>query len=552
MPTDQEILTANLTADPHGNPSPTACQSVFVTSTYDILAEDIANCLKNRGLYRQDTSYCTIEPADTSTGFQFIPMTNVRLGTWLSFAGICTFLSPPRGKDEQPRPTNLTKTLADYVLASDILRLTTPIIKEVSPLRLPIITHKNGRATLHPAPIGYDPATKIYTIDSIPINWDKHTAKPLDWCRKVLCRVFQDFPLDGGDLHPIQSRSMGAIVTAMLGQFLHHSIPLFPLIIANANQPGTGKTFLVQTMLAPFYGAVAPGNYTEDDNEMRKTLNSALFNGAPFFFLDDLSIIAGRVLPRFVTAAYIKDRELGKNIMFEKPQRMQFFLTGNNLKTSTDIERRTLPIDLFYDGDAATRTNFTTLKEEHLTDPKWRTAMLEALWGLCCHWERQGSPSLTNIPALTSFKPYVATAASIAVAAGFTSPFNPRPVNLDTGDTKKAALIRLIILIADTILPPADTPHLPHTGLTESYTVAQIVDIAKANHLLDIIVGSTRDTNISLGYQIRNLNGRRFTDTRGRSFLVGDKRRAASTLYPFHILSEPTITTEQDTTTPFD
>lgn len=550
MPTDQEILAADLTGTPAEPLQP--CHKVFVTSTYDILAEDISHCLKGRGLYRQDNSYCTIEPADTSTGFQFIPMTPVRLGTWLPYAGICTFLAPPRGENDPPRPTNLTKTLADYVLASDILRTTTPVIKEVSPLRLPLLSYKNGRATFTPAPIGYDPGTQIYTLDSITISWDKHTAKPLDWCRLVLCKVFQDFPLDGGGLHPIQSRSMGAIVTAMLGQFLHHSLPLFPIVIANANQPGTGKTFLVQTMLAPFYGAVAPGNYTDDDNEMRKTLNSALFNGAPYFFLDDLSVIAGRVLPRFVTAAYIKDRELGKNVMFEKPQRMQFFLTGNNLKTSTDIERRTLPIDLFYDGDATTRTDFTTLKEEYLTNIEWRRSMLEALWGLCVHWENQGAPALTGVPALTSFKPYVATAASIAVAAGFTSPFAERPVNLDTGDTKKAALIRLVILIADTILPPADDPTRPHTGLSESFTVAQMVDIARTNHLLDIIVGSTRDQIISLGYQIRNLNGRRFTDSHGRSFMVGDKRRSASTLYPFHILSEPTITNQENISTPFD
>lgn len=550
MTTDQEILTADLSPASLATEARTEqpCHHINITSNYDILAEEIANCTATRGLYRYDRIYCTIEPAQNSTGFEFIPMTNTRICTWLPYTGTCRFFAPPRNQDDTPRPTNLTKTIADYILESDILRHTTPSIKEVSPLRLPLITYKNGRATLNPAPIGYDPTTQIYTIDSIPINWDKHTAHPLTWCQRVLCHVFSDFPLDGGDLHPLQSRSMGALVTAMLGQFLHHSIPLFPIVIANANQPGTGKTFLIQAILAPFYGAVAPGNYTEDDNEMRKTLNSALFNGAPFFFLDDLKTIAGRVLPRFVTAPYIKDRELGKNVMFEKPQRMQFFISGNNLKTSTDIERRTLPIDLFYPGDATTRTDFTTLKEEHFTNKEWRTSMLEALWGLCVHWEKQGSPTLGDVPALTSFKPYVRTAAAIAVTAGFTSPFEPRPVNLDTGDTKKAALIRLLTHLAETILPPADDPTRPHTGLCNEFTVSTMVNIAREQHLLDIIVGTSRDQNISLGYQVRDLNGRQFTDTLGRTFRLGDKRRAASTNYPIYILSEPT----QPTPTPFD
>lgn len=94
---------------------------------------------------------------------------------------------------------------------------------------------------------------------------------------RAICHVFADFPLDGGPCHTIQSRSLGAIVTAMLGQFLHHCIDLFPMVCVNANQPGTGKSFCVQAMLAPFYGEISAGNHLEDDNEFRKTLNAAIF-----------------------------------------------------------------------------------------------------------------------------------------------------------------------------------------------------------------------------------------------------------------------------------
>lgn len=522
---------------------------ININQPYDALAAAVAKCVPGKGLYHHDGLYCTIHAAENSTGFEFRPMSPERFSTWLAASGVCRFFSPARSEKMPEKITSLSPAQCKIIMESDAMRDAVPEVREVSPLRLPLVKYdKHGKIDLYPAPLGYDPSSKIYTLDSIPMVWDRHKVPPLERCVKIISHVFADFPLDGGDVPLTRCRSLGAVVTAMLGQFLHHSITLFPMVVANANQPGTGKTFCIQAMLAPFFGFVSPGNYIEDENEMRKALNAALFDGAPYYFLDDVRAITGRNLPRFITGGRIRDRELGTNRLFDKPQRMQFFITGNSLKMLPDLERRQLPIDLFFAGDATKRTGFKNLKEEHFRSEEWRKGILQCLWGLCVHWLNAGAPSLGEVPALTSFSEYVGLAAAIAVHAGFASPFGERLVELDTGDTMGKALIELVIFLADMIQPPADDPHRPHNQLAATYTVDDMVKIAEEHHILDIITNGAREPKIALGKLMRTLNGRQFEDSMGRQFLIGGKTRRASTEYPFFILSEPRRSLEQTAT----
>ena len=522
---------------------------ININQPYDALAAAVAKCVPGKGLYWHDGFYCTIHRAENSTGFEFRPMTPDRFSTWLPANGVCRFFSPARSEKVPEKITSLSPAQCKIIMEADVLRAAVPEVREVAPIRLPLVSYnKKGEIDIYPAPLGYDPSSKIYTLDGLPMSWDRHKVPPLERCVRILAHIFSEFPLDGGDLPLTRCRSLGAVITAMLGQFLHHSIPLFPMVVANANQPGTGKTFCIQAILAPFFGFVSPGNYIEDENEMRKTLNAALFDGSPYYFLDDVRAITGRNLPRFITGTRIRDRELGTNRLFDKPQRMQFFVTGNSLKMLPDLERRQLPIDLFFAGDATKRTGFKNLKEEHFRSEEWRRSILQCLWGLCVHWLNAGAPSLGDVPALTSFKPYVGLAAAIAVHAGFASPFGERLVELDAGDTMGKALIELVIYLADLILPPADDPNRSHCQLSATYTVENMVEIAKAHHILDIITNGARDPHIALGRAMRTLNGRQFTDSLGRSFLVGGKTRRASTEYPFFILSEPVRTMEETAT----
>ena len=290
------------------------------------------------------------------------------------------------------------------------------------------------------------------------------------------------------------------------------------------------------------HGPVDPTNYNTDESEMRKTLNTKLLDGAYYCYLDDIPSLTNNTINRYVTSNNcITDRILGTNTSFSLPNRMQFFITGNNLKTAADIVRRSLTLDLHYAGLIRERKiESPAVTPAHFRDPAWRTDLLQILWSLCCHWQQQGCPRLcTTYPS--DFEDY-ATAAHIAMAAGLADPWGPRQIALDTGDARGEALEDLIIAAADTIqekIWSTEKNTYVHTGATKTFTSDDMVEIARANGLLEIIIPPSVDKARSLGMALRPLKGDIRTDTSGRQFRVGDKHARTRNLTLITILSEP-------------
>lgn len=508
---------------------PAALPRINIKQPYSILAAATAAAIPAGALYiRQDGTYITIRetPATTTSigSFTVQPMTPKRFTTWIEQHAYYTQNSSP-----DSARTSLSESQAALILESDILRSAIPIVSHISPVRLPVLRPGTTleQPIFQPAPIGYDPATRIYTADTLPIPWSKlYTAESVT---RQLLHIFADFPLDGGDLDHRACRSMGAILCAMLGQFLHHTIDRFPLIILNANQPGTGKSFLARAILAPVHGDIDTINFNTDENELRKLLNTRLLDSSPYAFLDDIPSLISSTVNRYVTSTRITDRIMGRQESFTVENRMQFFITGNQLKTSKDVERRSLPIDLFCATDATTRTIGTRISEHGILTPTWRRDMLTALWSLVAGWMRAGCPKDPTTAARISSFEHFKTAAHITIWAGFMDPFGPRQVDLDTGDTMADSLTETIIYISTN-----------QQTTTETYTIDRILEIAAAIGKADIITGGARDPKKSLGHQMRRIKGRVFTDTYGRQFEVGNKRTSASSNYTITHLTPPT------------
>ncbi len=537
------------------DPTPPVRATLNIKLPRAYVAERVSQIVPSGLLYRWVDSYVTVEPQPAAAPSQgkkrgtqhessspLRPMTDARFTTWIE-----QFIEWRQNAKENAAVTSISEQQARYILASDVMRTSTPEIREICPVRLPIATRNGKKWHFEPAPVGLDESTGIYTIDSVPINWARRYSIP-----EVLHgfeRVFKDFPLDGRDesFSFGTSRSAAACVCAMLSQFLHHNIQKFPMILALANQSGTGKSFLTETILAPVHGKLQAVNYAEDEAEMRKTLNSLLFDGSMVCYLDDIKTLANNTINRFVTAGAIRDRTLGTNQAFTLQNRMQFFCTGNNLKTTPDIARRSLPIDLFWAGNAAQR-QFTgaVLNEDTITEPAWRADMLSALWSLCKAWEDAGCPeSCPNPP--NSFKDFAACA-HITMFAGLANPFGPRQIELDSGDTMGEALETLIIGIADSIdgYWSSIMNKKVHTGQSETFTVQQLIEKAEDMQILDIITNYAKEPKRSLGSSMRKVKGKEYVDSTGRKFRVGSKRTKASNNYQFTILSEPTASAPAD------
>lgn len=529
---------------------------ISLKDEYHIIAARVAASLPPDSLYRLGTEYVTLD-RDPATGrLKPLPMTAARLTTWLGDQRICYFCGAPRGNTPPPR-TSLSPAQAEIILSSDILRAAVPEIDAVEHTRLPLIATAKKLTTIDPATgdsttrtvytftpatPGYDPAKKLYTLDLIPIPWDK--PMPLATARTLFCTAYSEAALDGGigdgaDLHPLQSRSLGAVVALHLGAFLHLNIRQQPILLALANQPGTGKTFIAQSILAPVYGEAQVSNYSGDERDLENTLNTLLLESAPYAFFDNLrGFINSPAMERLATAKQLSGRLFHTQKQFTRPNRMQLCITGNDLKLPADLERRSMPIDLFYPGDATKRPFKGIITEESILDPDTRSLFLHACWSIIHHWQTAGCPAPLPDSAFKSYPEFTRLAINPTIWAGFANPIGPRLVQLDAGDVIGAALIELLSTAADTLTPVCYGDR--HTGLARRFTVSELSSIATAIDKLDIICPAARDKNNQLGIALRRTKGREYTDNRGRNFRIGSKRTAASSAYELLILTEPT------------
>lgn len=564
----EQITGAAPMPAPPAETAPPHVPSFDAKAPYHQLASWVAGCIPYGQLFRQDNKFVTISP-DEKGNIKIQEMSKLRLPTWLPEQKICTFHGGRRkgaDPDEPPPVTSISPAQAELIMAADSFAGMMPELAGVSNVRLPIIaTETMGDCKVHqpdgsvvmrrkkiytfePTSEGYDKRSKIFTHSTVKQDFQKVIA--LATARKFIVRAFSESPLDGGFLHPaadgsgqqeetlnpLRSRSLGATVAAMLGQFLHHCIDQFPMIMVIANQPGTGKSFLVRTILAPVHGEVEASNYLEDDKEFRQTLNAALFDGSRYFFLDDVKALNSPALNRFITAPRIKDRILHTQISFVKDMRMQFFTTGNRLKSTQDIARRSLPIDLFWSQDATQRVFQGVISEEIIVQPSVRADFLKALWSFVKNWEADGCPRYVEHAPGGAFKKFADLAVNIAIHAGFANPYGPRMVELDSGDAIGEALQAVLIAIADSVSPPIGQPH---KGTYQFFRVSEIEEISTLMDKLDIIVPKGHNKRDNLGIAMRTMKGRELVDNRGRRFEVGSKRDKASSRYQFTILSEP-------------
>lgn len=500
------------------------------------LCRAVAANLPPDSLYRMDDTYLTIEhesrvdqKGETVRCLVRRPMSAARFCSWIE--GHMRFRS---SADPEAAAVSLNKATAEKILASDALRAAVPPIREICDVRLPVWgPEADGRRTIRLAPVGYDPATRIYTADSVP--WDSSKAYPPQSIAKSLHHILHEFPWSEEEGF-MRSRSVACFIAFMAGQFARHLIDRHPLVLFNANQPGSGKTLLACLGLSPTVGNPDITPFSKDDESLRKMLFSQLLAHAPYVLIDDLTTLTSPTINQFATSSTITDRLLGGNAMMRAENRMQIIGTGNNLATTQDVERRALIIDLFVREKATERDIERPLSAYLFARPAWRAGMLQALWSLTKAWADAGCPDLVKGTAMPSFESFAEVAGSITVNAGFISPFTKRETVTEGGDMRGRTLEMLLAAIAGSILPAQEGG--PHTGLTMEFKVAEILETA-AEQGWDDIVTTGKDKAKSLGQQLRKLRGRIFRDTLGRRFEFGRRKEAACSTYPFRIISEP-------------
>lgn len=524
-------------------------------------------------------------------------ITEETFSSWID--QFCYFVQDPKKSFESQPRTSISGAQSRTVMESQAMQQTIPLIEERLDVRLPRRIIKNGKTHFEPVPLGYDIDTGIYTTDAHDIDWSGPKMSKEE-IRKTILHDLAEFPLDGMSPPNITSRSVSAVVTGMLSQFLRLSLPKKQGLLFVANQPGSGKSFCAAYTFAPVCGPQAALSYPDSEEERRKSFMTAADAGKTVAFLDDVKSLESTALNRFLTNATITDRKIGTGEQLEIPNKMQFFITGNNLKTSKDLERRLLPVDIFEEGDPVSKTYAGNVAEWMFSDPTWRRDRRQLLWDMVRYWEEAGCPR--HVRPIPSFEDF-SICADIAVNCGFADPYGARMVTLDTGDARSAAMADILAVAAGLITRHPDG-GLGKNLLVDIYqTTAAAEDaqaargdchVARLDHLddehMDIITKHARETDYTarelladyerngdvglyadfdgrdllalaraeykdgiilnakenasekgaasaLGRLFQKFKGRVLRDTFGRLYLIGSRRTSAATRYRFTILS---------------
>jgi hypothetical protein len=189
---------------------------------------------------------------------------------------------------------------------------------------------------------------------------------------------------------------IGALLT---GVTIPHWPGKHPLVVLNANLNGLGKTLLARVMASILDGEEHLIGFHADEEEFEKQLATGIEAGNRVLVVDNVRCsrgvreIASGVLERCVTAVTLMFRRLGTNATIQRPNDVLFALTMQSARLSSDLRRRALPVNLYYEGDPRTRTFSMNQLQEFVRQR--REDILAELLGMVERWLVAGRPMHT-------------------------------------------------------------------------------------------------------------------------------------------------------------
>ncbi|MBC7365907.1 MAG: hypothetical protein H7343_03690 [Undibacterium sp.] len=381
------------------------------------------------------------------------PMTTEKFRTYVE-----DFMVPARLKmvDEVPIfiPLSMTKDVASGILQSPAFLEQQRELARVSTVSMPVWRREGPDAgKIELLGEGYDVGSKIFTVPSaVVVRRDMPAAEAVVFLRALYKEFpFADHREDG------TSRSLAVCISAMLSMFGAGLLgPLTARLhyMMTANTVGSGKSLLAKMAIVPVAGSARVRVKGENSEELRKELSTAALDGDSYFFLDDLDgVLKSQELNAFMTSATMSGRMLGGLSGFTAEKQCTVFITGNNLKPSMDIVRRTLRVSLYTEQfDVQERVVTKPIDEEWLCRPEVRSDVLSALWALIRDWDKAGRPKGGRV--LRGFEKWCEVFGGIVQHAGFGDPCEAPPVDDNSGSNEIADMLALVeVLRADMVGP---------------------------------------------------------------------------------------------------
>ena len=204
-------------------------------------------------------------------------------------------------------------------------------------------------------------------------------------------------PRLGGLLREFSWRSDADLVNAvgllLTGLLVNHFIDEpHPVAIVDANQPGVGKTLLLQAIGRVLDGSEPPRIPLNRDEELEKRLCGEVRDGSrSLLLLDNVRIrIESALLEQNVLSPELSFRVLGQSQVIRRPNAYLWAITSNGASGTSDMVRRGMPIRLQHDGDPKARA-FRGRPLDFAG--RHRLEILGELAGMVIRWLQRGKPA---------------------------------------------------------------------------------------------------------------------------------------------------------------
>jgi hypothetical protein len=311
-----------------------------------------------------------------------------------------------------PVGTNPPKTLAENILAQEDWEL--PPLAGVA--RAPIL---RADGTICTTP-GYDPTSRLMYCPDPSLNLRPIPEHPcgeeVRACVDILLQVIDEFPfVDDAS----RANALAILFSILMRPVIKGHVPL---AIVDAPMQGTGKSLLITALAKIAVGNVSsesiPAKQNED--EWRKKITSILMTSASFVLLDNIpdnTTIDSPMLAATLTSREVSDRLLGGNRIVSLLSRVVWAASGNNLRVTGDLPRRSYSVRLDANAERPwERTGFRIRDLEQYVDEN-RGNLLAAALTIVRAWYTNGKP-MVPIPALGSFQEWANTIGSVLAFAG--------------------------------------------------------------------------------------------------------------------------------------
>ncbi len=242
---------------------------------------------------------------------------------------------------------------------------------------------------------------------------DKPTPSEVDHARTlILDTILGEFPFDG---ESSKANAAAFLLTAIAPDSFTGRPPI---ILVNAHQAGSGKSYLVEVIHTAAAGHVSMATPPDREEEFRKAITSIIIEGKTLLALDNLATtLSSPILAQLATAPYWGDRMLGRNKTVQMANRLLISVTGNNIAVGGDIARRCVYISLDPRHHRPWERSF---QNPHLVT--WiaqnRHTVIGAALTLITAWHNAGQPQAAHRPVLGGFQGWADSMAGVLDHAG--------------------------------------------------------------------------------------------------------------------------------------